>query len=77
MNKDQCIKHFRNEVMPTIKEEENATNNGKPNYQRREQYWKKYLDIALSNGWIDEEKYNRWTVPPFLNSQYDTQALKN
>ena len=77
MNKDMAIKHFRNEVMPTIKQEEKENNGGKPNYERREQYWKKYLDIALDNGWINEEKYNRWTTPPFCNSQYDPQAMRN
>lgn len=77
MTKDQAIKHFRNEVMPTIKQEENEINDGKPNYERRERYWLEYLDVALKNGWINEEKWNRWTTPPFLNPQYDTQNAKN
>ena len=77
MNKDNAIKCFRDQVMPTIKEEEKEHNNGNPNYQRREQFWLKFIEIAFNRGWINREKYERWTIPPFVNSRYDPQNTKN
>lgn len=77
MNKDTAVKCFRDQVLPTIKNEEKEKNEGKPWYERREQYWKEFMNIALQRGWITREKYERWTIPPFCNTRYSTNNQKN
>lgn len=65
MNKDMAIKCFRDQVMPTIKDEEKEKSEGYPNYERRKQYWNEFMKIAHGRGWINSEKFHRWTTPPF------------
>jgi hypothetical protein len=64
MNKKDAVKKFRAEVMPTVRQEEQEKNGGEPNYPRRAQYWRKFLEIMHERGEIRDFQMN-WKEPDF------------
>jgi len=76
MNKKEAIHKFRQEVMPTIKQEEQERRLSHPDYERREKYWNKFLEIMVDEGYLSQEKVDSWEIPPFCNSRYDPMKDK-
>jgi len=76
MNKKEAEQKFRQEVMPTIKQEEQERELSHPDYERRERFWNKFLEIMMDGGQVSQEKANSWEAPPFCNSKYDPRKEK-
>lgn len=75
MNKKAAEQKFRQEVMPTIKQEEQERGLQFPDRFRRKQYWDMFLEIMVKKGELEQEKADTWTTPMFCNPVYD-QAIR-